>query len=561
MKSSVGRSEGALADDMRRGTYARALEQMTEVLLTETDTTRVLDAVARITGETLRADRALIYDVRFGEQLAIGLTEWLNPAVQVSATKATYSLSNFAASVGEVRSRRSWFESHKSAPHPALYVDGSAAVFHEQMSIESLLWFPFDFSSDGYYVLVFNQVTHQRTWEPHALEFLRIATRYAYLALMQMKMTAEQAESQRALVEAQKAESIALLAGGVAHDFNNLLGIVLGAVGRARALLGTDTPIAASLRDAERAAREAADLAKHLLAYAGRGQFVIETVDLAALVDEMRDLVRAATGPVRLRFTSESPCPVRGDAAQLRQILMNFVVNAAEAIDDPKSGEISVSVTRDPSAGDPKVILEVRDNGRGISPEVRARIFEPFFTTKALGRGLGLAAVSGIVRSHGGELRVHSGEGSGTTVTVLLPAVSMIEAQQVPAACKPPEGGTTVLVVDDSNNFRRMCSCILGDFGYQTIEASNGAEALQHLGSGELPVDIVLLDWTMPHPGGAETFRRLRERWTSLPVVIMSGYAEESAVGLLRDIHTAFIEKPFTPEALDAVLRDSFAKP
>ncbi|AKU93758.1 sensory box histidine kinase/response regulator [Labilithrix luteola] len=404
-----------------RATYARALEHMTEVLLTETDTTRVLEGLARIAGETLNADRALIYDIRTDDQLAVALCEWLNPREAVSPTIATYPLSIFADAEAEVYRTRRPLESHAERPHVALSKDGSGVLLHENMSIQSLLWYPFDFRRTGYYLLVFNQVTHARPWLPREIEFLRIATRHAELALMQIAMKVAQVDSERAILEAQKAESIALLAGGVAHDFNNLLGIVIGAVARARSTLGAEAPLDANLRDAERAAREASDLAKHLLAYAGKAQFVAQNVDLVALASEMQDLLRAAAGSAQVTFSSSGPCFVHGDAGQLRQILMNFVVNAKEAVADSGVGRISVSVRRE----GPKVLLEVRDNGRGMSQDVQKKIFEPFYSTKTLGRGLGLAAVSGIVRSHGADLQVQSEPNEGTTFTVAFPAVGV----------------------------------------------------------------------------------------------------------------------------------------
>jgi signal transduction histidine kinase/CheY-like chemotaxis protein len=425
------------------------------------------------------------------------------------------------------------------------------------MSTRSLLWFPFDFREAGYYLLVFNQVTHCRAWLPHELEFLRIATRHAALALMQIALQAERAEAQRALLETQKAESIALLAGGVAHDFNGLLGIVLGVVERARASLGPEHALAPGLRDAQRAAREAADLAKHLLAYAGQGRFAIETLDLASVATEMEDLLRAAVGRIRLCLAAEGPCPVSGDAGQLRQVLMNFVVNAAEAIDDLECGKISVRVRRVSTPHDADtVLLEVRDNGRGMSADTQRRILEPFFTTKTFGRGLGLAAVDGIVRSHGGQLRVASAPGEGTTLTATFPAVEMTEP--TPAAVPEPvarPAGQTLLLVDDSDNFRRMCASLLDDLGYRTLDAASGEAAVELISARGAEIDAVVLDWTMPAPGGAETFVRLRAIRPDLPIVIMSGYLEGSATELLRAGPARFIEKPFTAEALGDVLR------
>lgn len=559
----VPRGKGATVsggeDDLElRVRYARALEHMTEVLLTEADIPQVLEALARITGETLQVDRSLIYEVRLEEQLAIALSEWLNPEVAVTATRATYPLALFAGGDREAQRTHSWLESHDEQPHPAMVEDGSAPILHGQMAIRSLLWFPFDFRKDGYYLLVFNQVTHRRAWLDHELEFLRIATRHAALALMQIGLQLERAESQRALLEAQKAESISLLAGGVAHDFNGLLGIVLGIVGRVRAALGPEHVLSSQLRDAERAAREAADLAKHLLAYAGGGQIVVEVVDLASLVEEMQDLLRAAVGHVPLRVVTERGCAVRGDAGQLRQVVMNLVMNAAEAIDDPAAGGITVTVRRDETGGEgPRTLIEVRDEGRGMTPEVQRRMFEPFFTTKKFGRGLGMAAVSGIVRSHGGRLDVLSAPGAGATLTATFPAVPTAEVRPLATGSTVVSEGT-LLLVDDSDNFRVMCAALLRDLGYRTLEAASGEQAVALLLANQDEIVAVVLDWTMPAPGGAETFQRLRAIRADVPIVVMSGYLEGGGTELLRQGPTAFIEKPFTAEGLGEALRAAF---
>jgi len=222
---------------------------------------------------------------------------------------------------------------------------------------------------------------------------------------------------------------------------------------------------------------------------------------------------------------------------------------------------------------DTRVILAVEDNGRGMTPEVERRIFEPFFTTKALGRGLGLAAVSGIVRSHGGELRVASRPGGGTVMAIVFPAAAPGPAQRpsgrlraaaiaAESAAASPEtdgfvrGETTVLLVDDSDNFRRMCASLLVDLGYRTVDASTGQAAVSLLEADPSGIDVVVLDWTMPDPGGAATFRRLRSIRGDLRVIIMSGYAEGGATEMLREGAAGFLEKPFTAEVLDAVLRD-----
>lgn len=542
--------------------YARALEHMTEVLLTESSASRVLDALARITGETLRVDRSLIYDARTTTQEAVAMTEWLNPAANVTPTKGTYPLAAFGGGDAEIRKARTWLESHAEAPHEALIVDGAAEVLHGQMAIESLLWMPFDFREDGYYLLAFNQVTHRREWSVRDLDFLRVATRHAALALMQLELQAERAESQRALFEAQKTETIASLARGVAHDLGGLLGIVLGAVGRARSELGAASPHAPGLRDAERAARQAADLARHLVAYAGGAELVIESVDLAMLVSELQDLLRAAAGGVRLDVEVSGSSTVRGDAAQLRQIVMNFVVNAAEAAAGARSPEILVRVRGEaPSTDERSVVLTVSDNGRGMTDEARRRAFEPFFSTKGIGRGLGLAAVSGIVRAHEGTIDVESEIGHGTTFAVRFPAGPRARSRPPSSAGprrtqQPPQTSCArrILLVDDGANFRRMCRSLLEDLGYLVVEAEDAVSALKVLARAPGDIDVVLLDWNMPRMSGVEALRRIRELRPDLPVVVMSGLVDASVGELARSGSVSVLEKPFTVGSLGAVL-------
>lgn len=537
--------------------FALALQHMTDALLTERDSLRVLEALARITGETLGVDRSLIYEIREPTQELVALCEWLNPGVEVTATKATYPLGVFGAGNVEIKRTRTWLESHADHRHAALASDGSAGILHDQMSIQSLLWFPFDFREYGYFSLVFNQVSHLRAWLPDELEFLRVAIRHVQLALLQISMHDERAEAERVLLEAQKAESISVLAAGVAHDFNGHLGIVLGLVGRTRAALGEASVHAPFLRDAERAAREAAELAKHLLSYAGGGQFVIALIDLIELAKEMQDLLQAAAGHVVIRFALKGPAFVRADAGQLRQVLMNLVVNAAEAVAGADRAEIHLLVAPDHSNAEaPRVLLEVRDTGCGMTPEVQRRVFEPFFSTKNLGRGLGLAAVGGIVRAHSAEMRVESTPGVGSTFSVLFPAVAATPMAPARAPVTRHSHVQTILVVDDSNNFRHMCCSLLDDLGYRAIDASDGIKAATILETNGVEIDAAMIDWTMPPPSGEETFRRLRAIRPQLPILIMSGYAASGATELVLQGGAEFVEKPFTVDTLEAALAE-----
>lgn len=524
---------------------------MIDVLLTERDEARVLSEFAKIAGETLGVDRSLIYEFSAERGEIAALSEWLNPdAPALRSTAGIYPMSTFGGGLREVLRTRTPLVSHAEAPHPALVADGSAELLHGTMAIRSLLWFPFDFSESKLHALVFNQVTRAHEWTAEELEFLRLVTGHVDLALMQIKLRTERADAERAVFEAQKSETVSVLAAGVAHDFNNLLGVVLSAVSRVQIDLAEDDPNRKILAQAGSAAREAAELSRSLLAYAGGGQSLIMPLDLVELADDMQDLLRAAAGKTPLRFLFDGPAHVVGDAGQLRQTLLNFVINAVEAQVRP-GGEIRVQIALENADGDaPKVLLCVSDDGPGMPSEIKQRIFEPFFSTKDLGRGLGLAAVAGITRAHGAEMEVESEPGVGTTFSVRFPAV-------VPKrlSVARPKQGTTLLLVDDNDNFRRMCATLLSDLGFRTLEANNGSTALE-LVQSRTDVDAVVLDLLMPAPTGVETFRMLRAYDPRLPVVVTSGYAGPDAAELLALGHTSFLEKPFTVEQFEAALRE-----
>ncbi|MBS2012460.1 MAG: response regulator [Deltaproteobacteria bacterium] len=530
--------------------HARGLEEMFEALLLEKDADVVLERLAAVTGQTLGVDRSLIFEVRLDTEEAAALCEWLNPNVDVAPTKATYPLSLFAGGDGQMRSTRTWIEGHADSPNPAMVADGSADVLHGSMSIQSLLWYPFGFRETRYYVLVFNQVVAKRTWLPSEIDFVRAATRQVTLALKQVALMEERARAERALLEAKKLETIRVLAGGVAHDLGSHLGIVLTSIARARREMSPTSPLLAILREAEVAALEASALSKQLVAYSGKGQFVVEPVDLRALVERQRSLLRSAARGVPIAFDiGESPQWIAADATQMRQILMNLVINAVEAIDGG-SGSIHVRV-----GGSDVVLLEVRDTGPGIPAEVQSRIFEPFYSTKGPGRGLGLAAVSGIVDAHRGQLEVQSAPEAGTTVRVRFARIDG-GGRAASTSDVVPAGALTgrVVLADDMENFRRTTAGLLEDMGLEVVSVSNGTDAVKVLGDA----DLLVMDWMMP-PGGLETVRLAREISPGIGIIVMSGYASE-AMSVARDEHTTFLEKPFRLEELEAALRMVLAR-
>ena len=393
------------------------------------------------------------------------------------------------------------------------------------------------------------------------------------------RRAAEESEAQSRHV--QKLESIGVLAGGIAHDFNNLLHVVLGNADIALANLAGRSPARGPLEEVVRATLRAADLTRQLLAYSGKGAFVIRQLDLSTEVREMATLLRTSISKQATLGWELSPHlpAVSADPTQIRQIVMNLITNASDALGDA-GGTITLrtGVTRledlesdrfgGPPQGEepleqhqgPLVYLEIGDNGAGMSPDTLSRIFDPFFSTKFSGRGLGLAAVMGIVRSHRGLIRIRTEPGVGTAFRVLFPAVG----GAVPAAQKPTgersewRGSGTILVVEDEEGVREVAERILQDIGFETIGAEDGRHALDLMDEVGDRVTAVLLDLSMPRMGGAETFRRLRAMRPDLPILMMSGYTEQVVAPQFSKSGpgvTGFLQKPFLAEDLIAVLR------
>jgi signal transduction histidine kinase/ActR/RegA family two-component response regulator len=382
---------------------------------------------------------------------------------------------------------------------------------------------------------------------------------------------------ERRLQETQKLESLGVLSGGIAHDFNNLLTGILGNASLARIELGPEKKhLVASINRIEQAALRAAELCKQLLAYAGKGRFIIQPLDLNRLIEETaRMLAISASKKVTLELHLTPGLPAfSGDATQIRQVLMNLVINASEAIGD-HTGVVTVRTSRvtvteaqvqtpsgDLEAGD-YLVLTVTDNGEGMSAETQARIFDPFFTTKFAGRGLGLAAVLGIVRGHKGAIDVRSEPAVGTTFTILLPVTSQAavatETPSVPTEIWRGQG--RILVVDDEPAVRSVAEPMLTQLGFSPVLAENGESALAIVRADPAGFRAVLLDLTMPRMDGEETLRGLQAITPHLPVILMSGFNEQAAISRFVGRGLAgFLPKPFTAEMLAARLREALEK-
>jgi signal transduction histidine kinase/CheY-like chemotaxis protein len=424
------------------------------------------------------------------------------------------------------------------------------------------------------------EIDHHRELEQTRDELVRQAEALTSANTRLIREQTEHAESDKArraieakVLEVQKLESLGVLAGGIAHDFNNLLVAIMGNAGLALLDLPEDSPARTSILDVEIASRRAGELARQMLAYSGRSRFRIEPVELSDLVRELLTLLQVSIGKgVILKLhLAEEPIVVDADAAQLRQVVMNLVINAADAIHD-RSGTVTIRVDRiladadylanaHPEAGlEPGhyATLEVADTGIGMDRETQERIFDPFFTTKFTGRGLGLAAVLGIVRGHAGALRVYSEVGHGSTFRVVLP---LSASSPVPShdAAESWRSEATVLVVDDDAMVRSVARRLLEAFGLTVHVAEGGPEAIARLAAAPDAIDAVLLDMTMPEMSGADVFIRLREVRPDLPVVLMSGYHEDELSEEVGAGISGFVQKPFTPADLASRMRVALA--
>ncbi|MEP6715450.1 MAG: PAS domain S-box protein [Terriglobia bacterium] len=374
--------------------------------------------------------------------------------------------------------------------------------------------------------------------------------------------------------QTQKLESLGVLAGGVAHDFNNLLTGILGNATLAATHLSTANPAFHLLQDVVDASERAALLTRQLLAYAGKGRFVTEPVNLSELTREMSALVQISVSrnvQIRLELSDNLPLVV-GDVSQLQQVIMNLVINASEAIGEQKNGAVLVTTgvehvdsaylrtlpNEDSLPPGDYVSLEVHDTGSGMDEATIARIFDPFFTTKFTGRGLGLAAVQGIVRGHKGLIRVYSSVGKGTTFKLLLPV-----SRDGRAILKPEEAqlllrgdGQLVLVVDDEEIIRRAAKSMLETFGYTAVAADNGKEGVALFELLGEKVAVVLLDMTMPVMSGEDAFARMIAIHPEAKIILSSGYNEVEAIRRFTGKKlAAFLQKPYSAQKLAATIR------
>jgi signal transduction histidine kinase len=394
------------------------------------------------------------------------------------------------------------------------------------------------------------------------------------LIIEKQRVEAERLEMERRLLHTQKLESLGVMAGGIAHDFNNLLTAILGHADLALISLAPSSPARHNIEEIVNASRRAADLCRQLLAYTGKGKFVIEPIQLDELIEEMVHLLRTFVSKrVILNLNLHRNLPkIEGDPSQIRQVLMNLVMNASEAIGE-MSGVVTISTgvtfcdrgfLRDTYLDDDLseghyVTLDVSDTGCGMDCDTRERIFEPFFSTKFTGRGLGMSAVLGILRSHRGAVKVYSEPGKGTDFRMFFPVSATVE-EPMSLEERPRgeewQGKGTVLLVDDEQTVLDIAGRMLEMLGFSVLTAVDGIEAFEAFKKKRDEIICVLLDLTMPRMSGEETFRELRSVAPELPVVLSSGYSEMDVASRFSGAGiSGFIQKPYRFSELRDTLR------
>jgi len=411
------------------------------------------------------------------------------------------------------------------------------------------------------------------TKDGHTLQAEVIANMYAedHRPAMQFHIrdVGERRRFERELQETQKLESLGLLAGGIAHDFNNLLTGIIGNASIAYAELPVDQPVRACLREVMQAGERAAFLTRQMLAYAGQGRFVTGPVNVGDLVTEISPVLRTSIPKsVELKLNLAANLPlVEADSAQLQQMVMNLVVNGAEAIGENTPGRVEIRTSAreidareavelfsaKPSAPGVFVQLEVSDTGSGMDEATKARIFDPFFTTKFTGRGLGLAAVQGIVKGHHGAIRVYSAPGQGTSFLVLLPAIHRQDRVSTPqrASAVSIPAGSVALVIDSEATIREFASGALSRAGMQVLVAENVKTGVEMLREHSGIISVVLLDPLMTVPVGEDALALLKEMKPAVPVILSSGFDEAEAARRFSEPKPAgFLRKPYTMERL-----------
>jgi len=414
---------------------------------------------------------------------------------------------------------------------------------------------------------------------PMACTFMALPDRHGnpvHMAVVARDLRNEIALQQQ-IEHVDRLESLGVLAGGIAHDFNNILTAIIGNAELAVRKVDTYSPAKSHLDSIKQSGLQAANLCKQMLAYSGKGSFIIQSLDLSRLVTEMVTLLEVSIDKkVRLRLELDKPLPtIDGDITQIQQIIMNLVINASEAM-DKAGGTVAVttglmqvdeeylkkSLHKVGSSAGNFVYIEVSDSGCGMDAETQKKIFDPFFTTKFTGRGLGMSAVLGIVNGHKGILNLHSERNVGTTFKIAFPVSSISNAvsleQKDTKVLKHCSG--KVLVIDDEESIRELACILLKDMGYSVVTAVDGQDGLEVFQKHQKELTGVILDMTMPRMNGEDCFHELQKISPNVQVILSSGYSEEDATDCFQGKGLAgFIQKPYQISHFQKVVAESFS--
>ncbi len=363
------------------------------------------------------------------------------------------------------------------------------------------------------------------------------------------------------LRQSQKMEAVGQLAGGIAHDFNNLLTVISGYSDLLLQMLPAGDPRAEMAQQIHRAGERSAGLTRQLLAFSRQQVLAPRVIDLNEVVREMEKMLKRLIGEDIALTTQLHPAlePIHADPGQIEQVLLNLAVNARDAM--PRGGRLVIGTDNVAGPTGPQVRLTIADTGEGMTPEVQARIFEPFFTTKEAGHGtgLGLAVVHGIIKQSDGTIAVRSAPGAGATFTIEFPAAPR-QPRAEKAAVRPalPRGDETILLVEDDESVRAFSSHVLKQCGYAVLEAVDGTEALRAVAAANRPIDLLVTDVVLPGLGGRLVAERFAQLHPGARILYLSGYTDDAVIrhGIEHErVH--FLQKPFTPSALAAKVRDA----
>ncbi len=562
----------------RRDAVLHAVARTADELVRSQPDDETLGHVLAAIGSATGASRVFVFENRTsanGELLASRRAEWVAEGVRTVTIDPVWEsfayreagFERWAAELGGGRIIAGHVREFAPCERPIL----------ERLAARSLLVVPIFTGTRWWGVLGLGECRHERGWTAVETDALHVAAGVLGAAFERQRAERERFGIERKMVESQKLESLGVLAGGIAHDFNNLLTSILGNASLLRFDLPKNSPLHPSLEQIEKTSLRAADLCKQMLAYSGRGRFQLQRVDLARLVEDTTHLLEVSISKkvvLRFNFGPGVP-PVEGDPTQLRQIVMNLVINASEAIGE-RSGIIAITtglmrvdrayltttyLAPELPEGD-YVFLEISDNGCGMTPEVKARIFDPFYTTKFTGRGLGLAAVLGIMRGHHGALKVYSEPGKGSSFKLLLPVASggMAEELQPALGMEHWRGEGHVLVVDDEETVRVIAARLLETLGFKVSVAVDGRAGVEAFQRQPDAFAFVLMDLTMPHYDGVQAFSLMRRIRPDVQVILMSGFNEQDAIANFTGKGLAgFLQKPFDLAALGEKVRLALA--